>query len=892
MKVLNVTAGAAALCALGLVCQHAAAAPVTLVDFTKPGHGWHGNHWTRMETAQGSLSFTLTGEDPWAEGPAVAIPGAGQAPKLRITLDAACSNSGECRLFFAAPGENFNEANAVNLQFDPLPAPAYRGIIPLHAPKLRFRIDPPGSSGTFTLRSLSAEALTPLASVDFAPPAPVVFTGEVLAAETADLRILHLSRQWNAFVCYVNGVLMAQSNPDETLFYRHAGRSFALAPGQGDTTSVKTERGFRVTCRIRDDNGAQWNLTREFAVADGALIATTTLQVDEEREMAHLPWLTLFAGIGTFGASKHQALLPGVEYLEDEPSSNEKEIKGAAANRRLVERFMLCYPMMAVTAENRWFSMAWGDTMPEPSPVFDSPDRIFNSGGHLMGLWAPAVGKDRLQGESAVYGTVRLEADRPYTCTVTLRGGRGATVAGVIEEYVQRNALPELPLFAPGFDGAVELLAHGWLESAARDGLRWRHAVFGKRFPPSLAPDVPAYLLWLAANTRNTALKSRLEETAKLAVAELPAGHQGVGGVSHVKLPAGALLYGDLKALVSQAAGRVRGRAASLAANGGYAVYKPAEGKPDYASTLGSDHCNGFTAMTAERMLQDATLTGDRAAIAAALQALDRMTELYAGGVPRGAQPWEMPLHTPDIMASAGMVRCYVLGYLLSGNADYLDQARYWAWTGVSMVYLAPPTEGAIGIYATIGVMGATDWVAPNWIGQPVQWCGLVYRSALEELARVDGQLGDTWRRIARGITIAGMQMTWPADDPENRGGLLPDYLVLKPQERDGPAINPGTVQANLGEAFGRTPMYTLTRLSNGMLAHAPGDLKEEHADNGEIRLTIDAWPETEYRVLLTQAAAAPGAVRWNGKEMKGDYLQEAKALILSLSGDGVLSVH
>jgi hypothetical protein len=85
-----------------------------------------------------------------------------------------------------------------------------------------------------------------------------------------------------------------------------------------------------------------------------------------------------------------------------------------------------------------------------------------------------------------------------------------------------------------------------------------------------------------------------------------------------------------------------------------------------------------------------------------------------------------MPLHTPDIVASARLVRCYVLGYVLSGRQAYLEQARYWAWTGMTMLYLAPPVAGEVGLYATIGVIGATDWVAPNWIGQPVQWCGLV----------------------------------------------------------------------------------------------------------------------------------------------------------------------
>ena len=37
----------------------------------------------------------------------------------------------------------------------------------------------------------------------------------------------------------------------------------------------------------------------------------------------------------------------------------------------------------------------------------------------------------------------------------------------------------------------------------------------------------------------------------------------------------------------------------------------------------------------------------------------------------------------------------------------YLDQAKYWAWTGVPFVYLVNPTGQSTGPYATIAVLGA-----------------------------------------------------------------------------------------------------------------------------------------------------------------------------------------
>jgi len=170
-----------------------------------------------------------------------------------------------------------------------------------------------------------------------------------------------------------------------------------------------------------------------------------------------------------------------------------------------------------------------------------------------------------------------------------------------------------------------------------------------------------------------------------------------------------------------------------------------------------------------------------------ALQLLDKQSTLYAGTVPRGAQTWEVPLHTPDILASAHMVRAYTLGYIISGEETYLEQARYWAWTGVPFVYIHPPTPGRVGSYATIAVLGATNWKAPLWLGRPVQWCGLVYASALHLLAQYDPD--GPWEKIAKGITATGLQMTWPPSDRQ-RQGLLPDFFDLtSPKWPPAPAI-------------------------------------------------------------------------------------------------------
>lgn len=865
-----------------------AAEPVTLVDFSKAGHGWHGNPRTQAASQAGAFTVELMGDDPWIEGPAVAVPGFGAAQKLALTLEAASDAQGAFQLFYAPPGKAFTEEATIRLN-RMSGTSVYTGFIPVTGETLRFRLDPPGSSGRVAFHSLRALPLIPLAAPSFEKPVAVTLPENALRADAGSVAVAHDPNRWNAFVCFVDGHNMAEANPSESLAYWNGKQVVPVPLASAKTVSEKTPDGFVVRAKTRDAGGAEWRVSRRFVADKGAVRIETSLEVSELREVIHLPWLTLFAGVGTFGEHKTQALLPGVEYLDDEPSSNEKEIRGEAANRRLVDAYKVCYPLMALTAEGRWISVAWQTGEVSVSPLFDSPDRVFNSGGHALGLWSPAVGDARFESELVVYGGVKLVANKTYTCSATVCGGKGSAVTEAVGNYVARAGLPPLPCYANGCDDAVRLLASGWLDSAAHQGNFWRHAVFGSLFPPQPAEDPPAYMLWLATNTSDAALKARLRETAQTVIASLPKGATGINGVSHVKRLTGALLYGNLTGAVNQAWKRVALLAAQLAQ--GEAHYRPAANKPDYASTLGGDACNGFTSLTAEAMLSDASLVGDEAVIASALAVLDQMTVKYAGTVPRGAQPWEMPLHTPDIVASARLMRCYVLGYLLSGKPEYLEQARYWAWTGVTMVYLAPPTEGKVGLYATIGVMGATNWQAPNWIGQPVQWCGLVYRSALEELARVDEAQRGTWQRLAHGITITGLQMCFPISDAQQRGGLMPDYFLLKQQVSDGPAINPGTVQANLAEAYGKTPLCTATRLSNGSLLHVPGDVRQEKSSDGTLKLSVTAWPEDAYRILLTRVGRLPAKTRWNGAAITPQFIDGARVLIVTLKGCGTLDI-
>lgn len=868
--------------ALGLVaCQVWADAPVTL-SFTQPDLQWKGNPRAVLDATQPQdLQVSITGEDPWIESTYFPVHFSDKVKKIAVRLEAETDNDGTCQLFYAAPNQAFSETRMATLK--QTGKGIYTGEIVFSAASLRLRIDPPGDRGCALFKRLALLPRIPLAQPPLTPSSFFQLSSP-LATACGPLGILAQGYAFGRWTYTQNGRVVARGNAEEKLLYLDRKDAVAeLAWGAQRVCVQPCTNGYCAAFTATDRDGVLWTVKRTVEAQPHGITIATTVEVSQERKVVFLPWLTLFAGEATCGTNKTQALLPGIEYLANEPSSNEKEIRGLAANRRFAEPYKVCYPLMAIGADNQWFALTWQKDACVQQ-VFDSPDRLFATAGHLMGLWLPTVSVSETGLD--IYSTVTFKAGTLYRATACMLTGRGDVMTEPIARYIQIHALPALPVRnEEHFDAAIRLMAAGWLDSAAKEGTKFRHAVWGSSFGAAQAEDVPAYLQWLAAHARDPRLKQRLHETSAEVIAALPPGALGAWGISHIRRPTGALLYGQLEALIKHARHQVVQLAASMP--DGKLIYRP--GKVDFASTLGCDHCNGYSAMRSEDMLLNATLIGDEAAIEKALSVLDKMTGLYTGSVPCGAQPWEMPLHTPDIVASARLIRCYVLGYLLSGRETYLEQARYWAWTGLSMVYLTQPTAGEIGLYGTIGVIGATQWIAPNWIGQPVQWCGLVYRSALEDLVRVDTTSArHVWTQVAHGITLTGLQMTFPIGDPKQRGGLLPDYFLLNEQMRDGPAINPGTLQAHLGEPFGKLPHYTVTRLHSGALIHVVGDVIP-FADQA-VHVNVRSWAE-QHRLVVTRLSA-PRAVRWNQKPVAFTYLQDERVLIVPVTGSGELNVE
>ncbi len=822
-------------------------------DFSKGTLGWTGNN--RIENLSFSsegLFIKSTGHDPWIEGPVVDLPGE-KMIRLKIRMKSDADVSAE--VFY---GKTFRAGHSVRLTTrNDGKWHDYSVVI---REKLgsgtRFRLDPCTGMGQVTVAFIKVEAIgeivVPLLEQ---PKRPENIISRGTSVKSGGLEFEQYGDKWGNYIVKVNGEEMAAGYECEMI-----GIVFDELPEWLNlkdariTFDNKRTGEFISKAVIKDSRGAQWEIQRSFRLAKqkGTLIVETQLRVNEDRDVVHIPWLTIFPGLGTFGERKWQGLFAGLEYLSNEPSSSTADIETPEHIRRVPDPVKITFPLMTIANNGNYIGVIW-----EPSEMvaatFDSPDRIYNSGAHVMALSGPAVGELRFENDFCAHTSFKLKANKPLKVSILIVGGVGKTVIPAVKQYAALKGLPAVPKFEGGFEAAVKLLAHGWLDSQINhDGL-FRHAVWGNNFPPTQAADAVAFIDWLNNHCNDKTLSERLNDAKYQTLRRIPSGQPFSSSVGHAHLPTASFIFGRTYEFVQQ---KHRG-AIGLLRNfdeDGIKIYKP--GKTDYSRTHFAKHANGLSGRDMVGILEGAALSGDTELISKSLKLLDKQTDLYAETVPRGAQTWEVPLHTPDILASAHMVKAYTLGYIISGRKKYLEQARYWAWTGVPFIYIYPPTAGRVGPYSTIAVLGATNWRAPLWLGKPVQWCGLVYCSALQMLRECDKK--GPWGKIAKGITATGLQMSWPVTDKE-RQGLLPDFFYLESQIADGPAINPGTVQAHVAELYDKGKMYDVKKVSGlGWFIHAPCVISDVQEDNKSVLFGADGWGDKQYYVLVSGIKKRP----------------------------------
>ena len=536
------------------------------------------------------------------------------------------------------------------------------------------------------------------------------------------------------------------------------------------------------------------------------------LILNPAKENGVLPDVTLFVMGEMTNAS-----FPGIEMLEKgEQSSSKRSVETPKYYRVRPPRDWVTQTTMLIITDRCRASMRWNDA--ECQPEFAVPDFVFGTeAGGRMGLYNVDHGEPWRV--SAL--TESSEDFSRYSQLTTRNSKDGEYISIVIDstDWVEAiledvkavyGDLPDVPA-PPRTEEEQEKFCYEAFQTKLRNENGWGHCVeprWGRAWFADLA----------SCDWRLS--KGNIDYADKQFV---PAG-------GHVTNPSIFFVTGQAQRYLDLYGPGVRNLVNKAKENPAFPYYGP------YDRTHWEHEVLGLIARNAATVLEFAYLTGDKAALDAGLAMLEKAKRFT---VPRGAQTWEMPLHTPDPLAAAYAIKAFVRAYELTGNKEYLAHARKWAIIGIPYVYLRPvgdleKSQMAGCLYATIGVYGATNWNEPFWIGRPVQWIGTVYAYCLLYLAPYDNTVD--WKKLSRGILVSGQYQQYP--DGEFKG-TLPDSILPRFERRFQWNINPSALMYIQWKLDG--VQENLTAIANAKYRVASPFAMTFVSEN-EVRFDVPSW--------------------------------------------------
>ncbi|UCH36562.1 MAG: hypothetical protein JSV65_09470 [Armatimonadota bacterium] len=617
-----------------------------------------------------------------------------------------------------------------------------------------------------------------------------------------------------------------------------------LVAVQGGTAFGVEMRGRVVSGEAQGDLKIFIRLDRDEALPEFAV--TSIFMPSQPGELLRVAGPKFLAGDGTFDGEQAEGLFAGLEWLvEGEKSSSTLDIAPPGNVRFAPHPNRITMPLMAIGApEGGVVGMMWDVTQKwdgehdRPTAVFASPNFLDNQDNHLMQLFAPSIPEWTDENHLVADRPYELQPGKPLTIKQRIFAMPRGSVRDAVRLWYERYGTPPLPELPRSYEDTIALSIRSYEEVLYVDDKGWMGV---QGWAPGRSPGVALHYILAAQVLGGDAPYPDLKEKALDRIGSQRdlnlAAH--IGGISEPLL--------DL-----------RGRAYSIMSSqdekGGW-YFKPDEehrplGEPG-RTTLGTVAGNVNLLLRAARIFHDERL------LAAGLKGLEFMEQFK---VPRGAQVWEVPLHTPDILAAAHGVDACLAGYLATGNETHLRRAVYWAESGLPFLYTwQAPEEGLEAMrYGSIPVFGAT-WYVGSWFGRLVQWNGLAYASSLQRLAEYDKTYD--WRHIAEGVTRSGIIQQ----------RLEPDYLGLYPDSVGmidgsvswGLMLGPQGILNNVFPLIGRDlEPHTETPKLNGtpVTLLAAGQLSGVRCDADSVSFLL-RYPAGEWMYATLVGVAGPGQV-------------------------------
>jgi hypothetical protein len=566
-----------------------------------------------------------------------------------------------------------------------------------------------------------------------------------------------------------------------------------------------------------------------------ALTARGDLQITAFRG----PWL--WAGEGSFGDQQDLALFPGSEYMvKGERSSSTLDIAPPRNVRFAPHPNTVTIPSMAIEQDGAIVGLMWDPLQKwdgehqKPTAVFASPNFVEGHANHLLGLCLPSIPEWAKPNELLAEKPYDLKAGKTLNLVACLYAEAPSNVLRSVDLYFDRYGLPSLPPKPRSYDDTIAMSLRAYEDILWVEKAKGWMGVIG--WAPGASQGVALDYVVASRRLKDRAWAQQLAEKglALGSPADLPF------ALHHFGTPSQALV-------VDFGNGRAQGRRAP---EDGKYTFQPTT---DQLRTLGAEGSTavGICARGVRPLLDLALLTGDPEPLEAALKTLGFMERFQ---VPRASQVWEVPVHTPDILAAGDACDVYLTAYKLTGDRHWLERAAYWAKTGLPFVYMwQAPEQRPLMKGASIPVFGASFYTG-SWFARPVQWNGLSYARSLLELAKYDDSL--PWRHFAEMITISGMNMQSTRE--KDCGCYTDNWSVIDDVECVGCMLAPGGILDNVLELMG-----------------APAGMRTEVVHDGGKPICINAAP------IIADAALTGGTLSFG---LRYDHDNAAYAAVMPLA--------
>ena len=600
-----------------------------------------------------------------------------------------------------------------------------------------------------------------------------------------------------------------------------------------------------------------------FALAEGE----KSISADYELTCAKPCELLAFDGPMLYALDREEAVLPGLEWLvDDEVSSGTLDIAEGHPHqvRYVVHPNMVTIPAVGIRGKHGTVGLLWDvhqkwdGRRDRPSLVFASPDRFENQRSHLVGLFLPGVPEFVEMNEREAAEPYPMEPARPLRLAARIFADREAADAlAAVDEWARLYGCPEPePLPHGSYDREIEFSMRAYLDSLWEPETKdwWTTKGSGvmshQGRPRSFVADLLLGQVVSPSEEVRRACRARAQEVLALIGGEPRIDAQRFPGRADLAMANPAKAASLLASRGEDGAWRFD--ADQQHTTGPFVGKDYHELGPDDAVELGT------CARRAFEVLNYARIAGDREAYDAMEKTLLLMESFR---VPRAAQVWEVPVHTPDVLAAADAVDAYVEAYRFGGNDRWLRDAVTWARRGLPFIYLWDDPEKPFLVGGSIPVFGAT-WFQGSWFGRPVQWNGLRYANALLKLSEYDDSY--PWRKIAEAVIRSAIHQ----QDLEGENvALWPDNISAIDGTKCPWVFSPRQIIRNVLKLTGRDEDPATVILGEGekrLHVSATARITEPSWKGDTLRFRA-TYPRGEQGVVLVANVARPKAVLLDG---------------------------